>query len=151
MAFFPALLKRHESDALAKKIRSLIEQRGWGFWAVALKHGGPFIGFVGLHTPINLPFSPCVEIGWRLSAGHWGKGYASEAARGALQVGFEQLQFTQIVAFTAAGNGRSRRVMERLGMAYSGGFAHPDLPADSLLQAHVLYRLHREHFIHPPA
>ena len=47
-----------------------------------LKESGEFIGYVGLHTPAaQLPFSPCVEIGWRLAFEHWRKGLATEAAK----------------------------------------------------------------------
>ncbi|MCG7199937.1 GNAT family N-acetyltransferase [Marinobacter pelagius] len=145
MEFFPELLSRQASNEIAEKIRSLIKQRGWGFWAVEVKGSEPFIGFCGLHVPsATLPFSPCVEIGWRLSAAHWGKGYASEAARGALDVAFEQLRLPEIVSFTTVGNQRSRRVMERVGMKYSGEFEHPGLPEGSPLRPHVLYRLQRE-------
>lgn len=69
MAFFPSLLTRAESDAMADRCASLITQRGWGFWAVELRRSGEFIGFVGLHQPsAELPFAPCVEVGWRLAA-----------------------------------------------------------------------------------
>lgn len=146
--YFPEPLSSRASHAMARKIRSLITQRGWGFWAVEVKGGESFIGFCGLHIPATiLPFSPCVEIGWRLSAAHWGKGYASEAARSVLDVAFEQLALPEIVSFTAVGNQRSRRVMERIGMAYSGEFEHPALPEDSHLRPHVLYRLRREQYI----
>lgn len=129
MEFFPEPLPRQASDEMAWRIHSLIEQRGWGFWAVEVKGGAPFIGFVGLHVPgAALPFSPCVEIGWRLAFSHWGHGYASEAAHCALQVAFLRLSLLEVVAFTAVGNRRSRRVMERIGMQYSGGFEHPGVP-----------------------
>ncbi|MGO1500785.1 MAG: GNAT family N-acetyltransferase [Marinobacter sp.] len=142
MEFFPEPLSCQASNEMAEKLRSLIKQRGWGFWAVEVKGAEPFIGFCGLHVPTAaLPFSPCVEIGWRLSLAHWGKGYASEAARGALHVAFQQLGLSEIVSFTTVNNQRSRRVMERIGMKYSGEFEHPSLPGDSLLRPHVLYRL----------
>ena len=73
-----------------------------------------------------------------------GHGYASEAARGALAVGFQQLGLSEIVSFATVGNQRSHRVMERIGMTYSGEFEHPGLPEDSPLRPHVLYRLQRE-------
>ncbi len=117
MEFFPAPLDHIESDTMADRCQSLITERGWGFWAVEIKKTREFIGFVGLHTPDpDLPFSPCVEIGWRLAFCYWGKGFATEAARGALRVGFESLGLPEIVSFTAVGNLRSRAVMERLGM-----------------------------------
>lgn len=144
MAFFPARLTRAESNAIADRCESLIQTRGWGFWAAELKASREFIGFVGLHTPsAELPFSPCVEIGWRLSYAHWGKGFASEAAREALRVGFTSLGLNEIVSFTAVGNTRSRAVMERLNMRESGTFEHPQVPETSSLRLHCLYRLPR--------
>ncbi len=145
MEYFPEPLSNQASNDMADKIRSLIMERGWGFWAVEVKEGESFIGFCGLHIPtVTLPFSPCVEIGWRLSSAHWGKGYASEAACGALNVAFKQLELPEIVSFTTVGNRRSRRVMERIGMKHSCEFEHPGLPEGSLLRPHVLYRLLRE-------
>ncbi|MBS1213448.1 MAG: family N-acetyltransferase, partial [Proteobacteria bacterium] len=81
MEYFPAILSRNESNELAERMRSLIAERGWGFWVAERKLSGEFIGVVGLHIPAaNLPFSPCVEIGWRLAFPFWGHGYATEAA-----------------------------------------------------------------------
>lgn len=77
MRHFPAPLTRTQSDAMAVRIEALIAERGWGFWAAdSLEDGVPrFMGFVGLHTPApDLPFSPCVEIGWRLARPFWGRG-----------------------------------------------------------------------------
>jgi RimJ/RimL family protein N-acetyltransferase len=145
MEFYPASLDRAESDAMANRCQALIVERGWGFWAVETKGTHEFIGFVGLHTPApELPFSPCVEVGWRLAAKHWGKGFATEAARGALRVGFEQLGLLEIVSFTSVRNIRSRAVMERLGMREAEtAFEHPDIPVGSPLRTHCLYRLSR--------
>jgi RimJ/RimL family protein N-acetyltransferase len=144
MKFFPSLLTRAESDAMADRCESIIQERGWGLWAAESKDIGEFIGFIGLHTPSDLlPFSPCVEIGWRLAFEHWGKGLASEAANGALRVAFESLGLEEIVSFTAVGNCRSRAVMERLGMRESGTFDHPQVPKDSSLRLHSLYCLSR--------
>jgi len=142
MEFFPSLLTRAESDAMADRCQSLIEERGWGFWAAECKAPREFIGFVGLHTPsAELPFSPCVEVGWRLAFQHWGKGFATEAASEALRVGFQLLHLREIVSFTTLGNRRSRAVMERLGMRESGTFEHPHVPESSGLRQHCLYRL----------
>jgi RimJ/RimL family protein N-acetyltransferase len=145
MAFFPAALSRVESDAMANRCEALIAARGWGLWAVETRNTQEFVGFVGLHTPApELPCSPCVEIGWRLAARHWGKGYATEAARGALRVGFEQLKLPEVVSFNAVGNIRSRVVMERLGMRHTEEtFEHPNVPVGSALRKHWLYRLSR--------
>ncbi|MEQ6340932.1 MAG: GNAT family N-acetyltransferase [Gammaproteobacteria bacterium] len=145
MAFFPSLLTRIDSDTMADRCQSLIEERGWGFWAAESKATQDIIGFVGLHIPIpELPFSPCVEVGWRLAFQHWGKGFATEAAGGALRVGFDLLGLPEIVSFCAVHHLKSRAVMERLGMRESGTFEHPSVPVGSMLRQHCLYRLSRE-------
>src|SRR5262245_57770807 len=89
MEFFPAPPTRAASDALADRCETFIATHGWGLWAVEIMQTEEFIGFVGLsNAPAVLPFSPCVEVGWRLAHRFWGKGFATEAARVALQVGF---------------------------------------------------------------
>lgn len=145
MEFFHAPLDRAASDAMADRCQGLITERGWGFWAVELKQTNEFIGFVGLHIPAaELPFSSCVEVGWRLAFQYWGKGFATEAARGALRIGFERLNLPEIVSFSAVRNVRSRAVMERLGMREATTFEHPSVPVGSTLRRHCLYRVSRE-------
>jgi RimJ/RimL family protein N-acetyltransferase len=144
MEFFPAPLGRSASDATADRCQTGITERGWGFWAVETRDSQDFIGFVGLNIPIaELPFCPCIEIGWRLAFQHWGKGFATEAAKGALSVGFNRLGLSEVVSFTALQNLRSRAVMERLGMreATLETFEHPNVPVGSPLRQHCLYRL----------
>ena len=108
-------------------------------------HKQLFDGFAGLHTPsAELPFSPCIEIGWRLAYPYWGKGLATEAAEEVLRIGFEALHFPEIVSFTVVSNRRSRAVMERLGMQdQEMNFDHPGIPADNTLRRHCLYKLSR--------
>jgi RimJ/RimL family protein N-acetyltransferase len=146
MEFLPNLLERAASDAMVDRLHAIITERGWGLWAVESKADRQFIGFVGLHIPkVDLPFSPCVEIGWRLAFESWGKGYATEAAREVLKVGFDRLGLPEIVSFTATINRRSRAVMERLGMEPEAEtFEHPSLPVGHPLREHDLYRLSRE-------
>ena len=150
MEFFPARLDRTASDALAGRIEAKIAERGWGLWAAERRDTGEFIGFIGLQPPIaQLPCSPCVEVGWRLAQPHWGKGFASEGARGALRFGFEQLGLDEIVSFTVPANKRSRAVMERLGMAQdkAGSFEHPSIAPGNPLRLHCLYRLSQKRWL----
>jgi RimJ/RimL family protein N-acetyltransferase len=147
MAHFPAALSRAESDAAAQRWRGQIAERGWGLWAAELRSSGELIGFVGLQVPsAALPFSPCVEVGWRLAHEHWGHGYATEGARAALKFGFEQLGLAEIVSFTTLGNTRSRAVMRRLGMLEDPyRFDHPSVPEGNPLRSHCLYRISAPH------
>jgi RimJ/RimL family protein N-acetyltransferase len=147
MAYFPAPIARADSDAAVLRWRSQIAERGWGLWAAELRSSGELLGFVGLQVPAaELPFSPCVEVGWRLAHEHWGHGYATEGARAALQFGFERLGLNEIVSFTALGNARSRAVMRRLGMLEDPyPFEHPSVPVGRPLRTHCLYRLGSPH------
>jgi RimJ/RimL family protein N-acetyltransferase len=139
MRYFPRTFTREESDAMVDWANGLIDERGWGLWAVEVVGGAPFVGFVGLNIPGFWP--EVVEIGWRLRREQWGNGYATEAAREALRFGFEQLALDEIVAFTAVANEPSRRVMERIGMTHdpSRDFDHPGVEDGHPLKRHVLY------------
>jgi RimJ/RimL family protein N-acetyltransferase len=144
MEYFPAKLSRAESGAMVERVEACFEHRGYGLWAVELRGGEPFIGFAGLSpVDIPLPFAPEVEIGWRLARPFWGQGFATEAAAAALTFGFTERDLPEIVSFTAVGNERSRRVMERLGMRRDPqeDFDHPWLGKADRLRRHVLYRL----------
>ena len=147
MRYLPALLDRRESDAFATRIRARLEQLGFGLWAVEIPEMASFIGYVGLSVPrFTAAFTPCVEVGWRLARAHWGRGYATEAARAALTFGFERVGLDEIVSFTVPANVRSRRVMEKLGMRRDPAedFDHPALPVGAVLRRHVLYRIAKE-------
>lgn len=89
---------------------------------------------------------PIVEIGWRLSSQHWGKGYATEAAKAVLHYAFTELNLNEIISFTVVANLKSRHVMEKIGLRHSEAddFDHPGIEAGSHLRRHVLYRLTRE-------
>lgn len=143
MRYFPAPLDREQSDAMVSRMHDLIEAQGWGLWAVERRDTGAFLGFTGLAVPRHpLPFLPCVEVGWRLSRKAWGHGFATEAAREALRVGFDELGLAEIVSFTTVTNTRSRAVMERLSMVrdVAEDFDHPALAEGDPLRRHVLYR-----------
>ncbi len=141
--WFPSTLTREQSDAQAARLQGHIAAHGFGFWAVEAPDIAPFIGFVGLaHVDFAAPFTPAVQAGWRLSREHWGRGYATEAARAALAYGFGPLQLPEIVAFTVPGNVASQEVMRRIGMQHDqrDNFDDPDLPDGNPFRRNVLYR-----------
>ncbi|MFT5170330.1 MAG: RimJ/RimL family protein N-acetyltransferase, partial [Candidatus Marinamargulisbacteria bacterium] len=110
---------------------------------------GLFIGYVGLmRVDFEARFTPAVEIGWRLASAFWGNGYATEAAKAALDHGFNRLQLQEVVSFTTKSNMRSQRVMEKIGPKHTSedDFDHPKLDADSPLSRHVLYRLTKNQY-----
>ena len=144
MQHFPAVLSRAESDAQAARIRKHWDDHGFGLWAVEIAGGARFVGFIGLQrVPFDAAFTPAVEVGWRLALEAWGRGYATEGARAALEYGFGALGLREIVSMTVPSNARSWRVMERLGMkrAHGEDFDHPRLPEGHPLRRHILYRV----------
>ncbi len=145
MEHFPSPLTRQESDALVARIEAGFEEHGFGWWAVEAE--GAFVGFTGLGVPRpEVGLGPVVEVGWRLAASAWGRGYATEAARAALLDGRER-GVGEVVSMTATTNLRSQRVMQRLGMTHdpADDFDHPVLPVGHRLRRHVLYRLPAGH------
>jgi RimJ/RimL family protein N-acetyltransferase len=149
MRHFPALQTAAQSDAAVDAWADQLQQFGWGNWAVALRDTGEFIGFIGLSVPRRtLPFTPCVEVGWRLKRSAWGHGYATEGGKACLRHGFEQLGLDEIVSFTALLNTRSVAVMQRIGMHNAGAdFEHPGVPPGSPLRLHCLYRITRPEWL----
>ncbi len=144
MEHFPRAASRAESQALMARIRGHFDRHGFGLFAVELKRGDPFIGFIGLSTvPFEAHFTPAVEIGWRLARTSWGRGYATEGVRAALRFAFLEIGLDEVVSFTVAANRRSRAVMKRIGMHHAAAddFDHPHIPEGHPMRRHVLYRL----------
>jgi len=93
------------------------ELRGYGHWVVEEKSTGRLVGRVGFLNPVGWP---AFEIGWTLKREFWGKGYASEAARRALQYGFNELDKPHIISLIHPENKASIHVAERLGETLEG-------------------------------
>jgi RimJ/RimL family protein N-acetyltransferase len=144
MRWFLAPMSRDESRGQFDRLRSALDKRGWGVWAVEVD--GTLAGMVGLDVPRwQLPCSPCTEVLWRLRREFWGRGIASAAAAEAIDHGFTKLGLEAIIAITTPPNVRSIRLMERLGLVrdLAGDFDHPAVPAGHPLRRHVLYRKRR--------
>jgi len=141
MEFFPKIYTRERSDWLVEECNRRLARDGFTFWAVEHKDLNVFVGFVGLNKfEADLPFCPCVEIGWRLAYEHWGNGFATEAAKLCLSLGFNTFSLQEIFSFTTLANTRSRHVMEKIGMVNTGkNFLHPLVDSESGMQEHCLY------------
>jgi RimJ/RimL family protein N-acetyltransferase len=101
-------------DAMAKRA---VAQPDYGLWPLELRTSGALIGAV-LMQP--LPDNDQVEIGWHLNPVHWGNGYATEAARGVIELAFGARGLDRVVAVVDPANVRSLAVCRRLGMAHLG-------------------------------
>ncbi|MDL2286723.1 GNAT family N-acetyltransferase [Desulfococcaceae bacterium OttesenSCG-928-F15] len=147
MEFLPAFQDKKACDSFFNHMRESLSEQGWGFWAMERKEDGVFMGIIGMHKP-GPEFGvgeECVEMGWRLAPEFWGNGYVTEAAREILRFGFEELDFPEIVSFTALGNTRSLAVMARLGMERDDRvFDLLVFPEDSPHRPHCISRLSRE-------
>lgn len=147
MEHFPGVLTREQSDLMIRQMELHFEEFGYGLWAVDIRWAGKFIGFCGLSVPtFHTHFTPAVEIGWRFTRAEWGNGYATEAAKAAVDFGFEQADLDEILSWTVPANERSQGVMARLGMTRAPelDFDHPRLLDDERLRRHVVYRLTRD-------
>ena len=147
MRYFERPLDRAASDAMIDRIEARFDELGYGLWAVEVQATGQFIGFTGLsRQTFEAPFTPAVEVGWRLARAAWGHGYATEAATAALDFGFRRGGLAEIVSTTTRTNERSQAVMRRLGMTRdpADDFEHPDLSEGHPLRWHVLYRITRD-------
>ena len=144
MEHFPKTLSRSESNDLASRIRAHFDAHGFGLWAVDIPDVAPFAGFVGLSlVRFEAPFTPNVEVGWRIAYSHWNNGYATEGTQAAIAYAFSELGLPEIISLTVPANLASRRVMEKIGMSHDpvDDFNHPALPDGHALRRHVLYRL----------
>lgn len=134
---------RAQSDAMMDRLNAHIAAHGYGLWGVARKADDKIIGLCGLDTieAGDLPVGPGVEMAWRMIPEVWRQGLASEAAAAVLAWGLANLDFPEILAFTADTNLASQGVMRRIGMKADPArdFDHPRLAADHPLLRHVVY------------
>ena len=139
------LLTFEQAEAWVLNYQDDLDRHGYGFWALELRATGEFVGGTGLgRVDEEMPFAG-VELAWRLARPAWGHGYATEAARAALEYGFTVLGLPEIVAVTMARNLRSRAVMARIGMTTDPAedFDDPDVDAGPL-RRYVVYRKLRD-------
>jgi RimJ/RimL family protein N-acetyltransferase len=142
MRHFPACLDRAASDALVERIEARFEEQGFGLWALESIETGEFLGFTGLNPmPEGVPAAGGMEVGWRLARSAWGHGYATEAARTAVEVAFSGVGLPELWSMTAVSNEPSQAVMRRLGMTRHAFFDHPRLPAGHPIRPQVVYHL----------
>lgn len=117
---------RDETAEKLEQFEQTWDERGVGHFAVELRDTGELIGNTGLAVPDFLPeILPAVEIGWRLARAHWRRGYATEAARAALDFAWDPVGLDRVVSVHAVGNDASGNVMQKLGMRLDRETVHP--------------------------
>lgn len=149
MEFFPRRLTEDDSNRLVDRFQKHIDEDGFGFYAVELKKTGEFMGFAGVQKVDHaLPFTPAVEIAWRLDYGYWGNGFGTEAAMAVLGHGFNNLKLKEIVGYAVHDNSRAIKLMEKIGMKRDpkGDFDYPHLEKGHPLGRFVLYRITKKQY-----
>jgi len=143
MKFFPKMLTQKESDIAANKFQNLIVKRGWGFWAIEEKETSLFLGYAGLHAPkTKFPFSPCVEIAWRVDKKYWENGYVLDLGKVILKYAFEVLKLNEVVYFSSIHNKKAEQIMQQLDMIKEKKtFCHSFVEKNHRLSEHYLYRI----------
>lgn len=116
MKWWPAPEAPDKVEARVKRFMERHEQNGMTLWAVERKEDRHLIGHCGYQL---LAGGPETEIGWLLARDCWGRGYATEAARGAMAHAFAHRPIERLVAIARPGNDPSFAVMRRLGMTYA--------------------------------
>lgn len=140
MEFFPAVQNLEQTEAFVTRMQQQQSEKGYCYFAVETLEDQAFIGFIGLSDKsFEADFTPCIDIGWRLSKSAWGHGYATEGARRCLAYGLNDLGMKQIHAIAPKVNERSEHVMRKIGMTKLSEFVHPQLLDDERLRLCVVY------------
>jgi RimJ/RimL family protein N-acetyltransferase len=139
MRYFPRVMSRDEAAAWIDRNRRRYAIFGYGLWAVALRETGEILGDCG----------PCwheiqdelqLEVGYHFRRSHWGRGYATEAARAVMAWAFRNIPVEHVISLIHPENSPSRRVAERNGLKPSGSVIWRDAE-------HLIYRIERKNFV----
>lgn len=142
MQFFPGLVDAEGTRAFINRMQAHEAAHSYCYFAVDELISGNFIGFIGLmQQSYPAPFTPCVDIGWRLGRKYWMQGYATEGAKACLQQAFHQFGLTEVYSIAPAVNHASIQVMIKAGMEFHSEFEHPLLQSASTLKDCVVYKI----------
>lgn len=111
-----AVIERAQVDDIIAESNRLFKEHRYGLWSVCPSEEDPLMGCAGFWT-FHEP--PRVELILSLSPEHWGQGYAEEAGRALIDYGFGTLGWKTVYASTDVPNVASRRLLDRLGFAFT--------------------------------
>lgn len=126
-------------DESAELIRNYSEYKknGYGRWTVVLKETNEVLGWCGLKYIESVQE---VDLGYRLHKKYWNNGFATEASKASLTIGFEQYGLDLIVGRTMKENAASIKVLEKVGMTYWKDFDFEEHPG-------VYYRIYKKDYL----
>jgi len=141
MKHFPGVLTVEETRDLIGRLQRHFDDFGYTYFAVDVLETEEFIGFAGVKNQTwESQYTPCVDIGWRLKRSAWGKGYATEASKAALDAAFANHNIDAVLSFTPDTNAASEKVMLKIGMEYIGTVQHPAIVNDPRFKHCVVYK-----------
>lgn len=142
MRYFPYLLTEKQSLDLIQRMKNSFDKKGYGYLPADILATGEFIGMIGiLDQNYQGYLSNFVDIGWRLKPSAWGKGYATEGAKGWLKYAFEEIGLNEIYSVAPLLNATSENVMKKIGLEKIDEFNHPKISIDSPLCKCCLYKI----------
>lgn len=142
MEFFPAPATPQQTSQFIERMQAMFVEKGFCYFAVDQLIDSEFIGFIGLcEQNFEAPFTPCIDIGWRLGKPFWGNGYATEGAERCLQYAFKDLNFKNIKSTAPEINTKSIKIMEKIGMKKQLNFKHPRLKGNDRIESCVCYQI----------
>lgn len=148
MAFFPKLYTREECRDFIIRMKDQFKQRGYCYFAVDTLLDNQFFGFIGIsYQDYEAPFTPCVDIGWRLKKSEWNKGYATEGAIANLKYAFDEMGLKSIISLAPKRNLNSISVMQKIGMKAIMDFNHPVLADYPDLNPCVVYKINKSEML----
>lgn len=149
MRHFPSgPLSEEASTDFLVRLEDHYQKYGHQYFAADLLASGETVGFVGLaYQTYESPFTPAVDIGWRLKRSAWGKGYATEGAKVCLAFGFNTLDIDHIISTCIPQNQASENIMQKIGMKKVGEFDHPKLMDHPTMKTCVVYRINKEEYL----
>lgn len=140
MKHFPSTLTDEKSQQSLDIYIDHFNEHNFTYFAAERLDNQEFIGFIGIKwQTYEAPFTPCVDIGWRLLPSAWGNGFATEGAKACLDYAFNETDLKEIYSVCAKTNTASEKVMQRIGMKKIDEFSHPALGADSPLNPCMVY------------
>lgn len=141
MRFFQKPLSREETQAMMDRMQRMFEERGFCYFAVNLLETKELIGTIGLGwKTFEADFTPCVDIGWRISKKWWNKGLTTEGAIACLEFA-KQKGIPEVLSMASIGNTASIQVMKKIGMSHWKDFDHSELQNFPDIQRCSLYRI----------
>jgi RimJ/RimL family protein N-acetyltransferase len=142
MEFFSGIVSKAQTIEFIEKMQQQFKEKGFCYFAVDKLENIELIGFIGMsEISFESEFTPCVDIGWRISSVEWNKGYASEGAQRCLAYAKDVLKLEKVVSIAPKINVKSERVMKKIGMEKVLEFEHPLLINDERLRDCVLYQI----------